>query len=88
VKPSRKDSRRTTITLPKESLSQAAKIARSKHVRVSTVIAEALADGLRMRRAGGRVDQILESYRQAFSGFTEEELMILDGILLENDPGA
>jgi hypothetical protein len=75
--------RRTTLTLPADSLGQAERIAQSRHVNLSTVIAEALVEGLRQQVAGERCEEVLEAYKQAFSGFSEEELAILDGVILE-----
>ena len=75
--------RRTTLTLPSDSLSQAQKIADSRQVNLSTVIAEVVSAGLQLERARHRRGQILEKYRRAFAGFSEDELAILDGVVLE-----
>ena len=75
--------RRTTLTLPADSLLQAERIARSKQVNLSTVISEALSDGLRIRAAAQRSEEVLNAYKQAFQGFSDEEMLVLDGILLE-----
>ena len=75
--------RRTTLTLPADSLLQAQKIARSRQVNLSTVISEVVAAGLQLEAARHRRGQILENYRMAFAGFSEEELAILDGVILE-----
>ncbi len=75
--------RRTTLTLPSDSLIQAQRIADSRRVNLSTVIAEVIATGLQFENAKQRADQIIDNYRQAFSGFTEDELAILDGVILE-----
>jgi hypothetical protein len=77
-------SRRTTLTLPADSLSHAERIARARNVNLSTVVSEALREGLRVQAAGERATEILSLYRQAFSGFSEEELMILDGVIPES----
>lgn len=79
--------RRTTLTLPESSLREAERIARSRSVNLSVVVGEALEQGLEERRLRGRADAILEAYREAFHGFSEEELAILDGVILE-EPGA
>ena len=79
----RSSKRRTTLTLPSDSLSEAEQIARSRNVTLSTVIAEALTDGLQLRAAARRGEQVLRAYEKAFAGFSEEELMVLDGIVLE-----
>ena len=73
--------RRTTLTLPADALSQAEGIARAKRVNLSVVVAEALASGLRLASARERSAQVLRDYREAFSDFTTEEVMILDGII-------
>ena len=75
--------RRTTLTLPSDSLLQAQKIAHSRHVNLSTVISEVVSAGLELESARHRRNQILENYRTAFTGFSEDELAILDGVILE-----
>lgn len=75
--------RRTTLTLPTESLRQAERIALVRKVNLSTVISEALSDGLRMHDAAERSEQILDAYKKAFARFSPEEMLTLDGIILE-----
>ena len=75
--------RRTTLTLPRESLAAAERIARSRNVTLSTVIAEVVEEGLRSKNSGRRAEQIVESYQRAFAGFTDKDLFALDGIILE-----
>lgn len=75
--------RRTTLTLPADSLTTAQRIARTRKVNLSTVIAEALSEGLRLQTAAERNEEVLEGYKKAFSGFTDEEISILDGIIPE-----
>jgi predicted transcriptional regulator len=75
--------RRTTLTLPVDSLTEAQRIADARKVNLSTVIAEALREGLRQQRRAERSAEVIEGYKEAFSGFTQEELSILDGIILE-----
>ena len=75
--------RRTTLTLPSDSLLQAQKIADSRRVNLSTVISEVVSAGLQLESARHRRNQILENYRKAFTGFSEDELAILDGVILE-----
>jgi hypothetical protein len=75
--------RRTTLTLPSDSLLQAQKIADSRQVNLSTVISEVVSAGLQIESARNRRNQILENYRRAFTGFSEDELAILDGVILE-----
>ena len=75
--------RRTTLTLPSDTLSFAEQIARSRNVNLSTVIAEALAEGLQVHRRAERSRNVLKAYQRAFSGFSERELALLSGIVLE-----
>ncbi len=75
--------RRTTLTLPADSLTEAQRIARTRKVSLGTVIAEALADGLRRQITAERSEAVMESYRTVFSGFSDEEMSILDGVILE-----
>jgi len=82
----RSPKRRTTLTLPADALSDAERIARSRNVTLSTIIAEALTDGLQLRAAAKRGEQVLRAYEQAFAGFSAEELMVLDGIALHPLP--
>ena len=78
--------RRITLTLPADSLTQAERIARARKVNLSTVISEALANGLRSHVAAQRSEEVLSAYKKAFSGFSDEEMLLLDGIVL--DPAA
>ena len=75
--------RRTTLTLPADSLTEAQRIARARKVNLSAVIAEALSAGLRLQTAAERSQEVLERYKKAFSGFSNEEMSILDGVILE-----
>ena len=79
--------KRTTLTLPASALKRAEKIAAERHVTLSAVVAEALEDGLTMRSRTQRAEQVLAAYRTAFSGFTEQERLLLDGIELEPEVG-
>jgi post-segregation antitoxin (ccd killing protein) len=75
--------RRTTLTLPSDALTQAEHIARARNVNLSAVISEALTDGLRIHAGAQRAEQVLSAYRKAFAGFSDEEILLLDGIVLE-----
>jgi hypothetical protein len=75
--------RRTTLTLPVETLSRAERIAKARNVTLSSVIAEALEEGLRVHAAVQRSEDVLKAYQQPFAGLSDEEVMILDGIILE-----
>ena len=76
--------RRTTLTLPADSLTQAQRIASARKVNLSTVIAEALNEGLRLQTAAERSEEVFSAYKKAFSGFSAEEMAILDGVILES----
>jgi len=76
--------RRTTLTLPADSLAQAERIARAQKVNLSTIISEALSDGLRMRTSAERAEEVLSAYKRAFDGFSSEEMSLLDGVVLES----
>ncbi|MCW5977504.1 MAG: hypothetical protein KIT09_05480 [Bryobacteraceae bacterium] len=82
----RSKKRRTTLTLPADSLREAQQVARIRKVTLSTVIAEALDEGLRHRRAAERRAEVIEGYRKAFSGFSDEDMSVLDGVILEPAP--
>ncbi len=75
--------RRTTLTLPSDSLAAAERIARTRRVNLSTVIAEVINEGLRARLATERSGQVVKSYRQAFSRFTDAEMLLLDGVIMD-----
>lgn len=75
--------RRTTLSLPLSSLNEAERIARSRKVNLSTVIGEALSEGLRLQTTAERSNQVLEQYKQAFSGFSEDDMAILNGVVLQ-----
>jgi len=52
-------------------------------VKLNTVLAEALAEGLLAQAAAGRSEDVLNSYRHAFAGLSDREVMLLDGIVLD-----
>lgn len=79
-------SRRTTLTLPASSLDLAEGIARKRHVNLSTVVSEALQRGLREEAQKLRSETILQSYQKAFTGFSPDELLLLDGVIVEPKP--
>jgi hypothetical protein len=78
---------RTTLTLPAESLAEAQRIAHSRKVNLSSVISEALNEGLRLQTTAQRRDEVLEKYRKAFSSLSDEDMLVLNGILLEPAAG-
>jgi post-segregation antitoxin (ccd killing protein) len=78
--------RRTTLTLPADSLSQAERIARSRGVNLSVVVGEALTEGLRRHTAAARGEEVLKAYQRAFGGLSDEEMATLDGVILKPIP--
>jgi len=80
---SHSNKRRTTLTLPAESLAQAERIARARNVNLSTVVSQAFSEGLRVQLAAERSQELLQAFRKPFEGLTDDEMMILDGIILE-----
>ena len=75
---------RTTISLPAASLSAAKRAAKARRVKLSTVVAEALDESLKQLHAKDHAKAAFARYQRSFAGFTEEELMILDGIIPEH----
>lgn len=75
--------RRTTLTLPAHSLAEAKRIARARHVNLSAVITEALSAGLRQHAESERSEQILSQYKRAFGMFSDDEMLLLDGVIME-----
>jgi hypothetical protein len=79
--------RRTTLTIPVETLAAAERIARIRRVNLSVIVSEVLEEGLRAKEAatleGERRVQAWERYRQSLSRLTDEEMLLLDGIIME-----
>jgi hypothetical protein len=69
--------------LTADSLLEAERIARSRNVNLSTVVAEALENGLQIPEAAERAEQVLSAYKKAFTGFSDEQSLLLDGVVLE-----
>jgi hypothetical protein len=86
MKAARSDKRRTTVALPASVLKAAQRSARSRQVSLSTVISEAVQAGLEAETGEERAARVLDHYRLAFAGLTEDEAMIVDGIILEDAP--
>lgn len=74
---------RTTLTLPADSLKQAKRIAHDRNVSLSTVVSEALIEGLRSQPSMERSEEIMNGYMKAFAGFSDDEMALLDGVILE-----
>jgi hypothetical protein len=83
----RNGTRRTTLTLPVKALSAAERIAHKRKVSLSIVVSEALEKTLHVeaeaKREVERRLQAWEAGRRAFSGLTDEEMLLLDGIIME-----
>jgi hypothetical protein len=47
------------------------------------VISEALSEGLRQHAESARSEEILGRYKRAFAKFSEDEILVLDGVILE-----
>ncbi len=75
--------RRTTLSLPADVLTEAERIARARQVNVSIVIGEALSEGLRPQTTAERSNEVLERYKKAFLGFSDSEMAILNGFILQ-----
>ena len=73
--------RRTTLTLPADFLAKAERMARARKVTLSTVIADVLADGLRLNASTASSNEVLKSYKAAFAGFSDDEVAVLDGVV-------
>jgi hypothetical protein len=82
-----KNKRRTTLTIPVETLAAVERIARLRKVNLSVIVSEVLDEGLRAKEAaaleGERRVQAWEKYRQSLSRLTGEEMLLLDGIIME-----
>ncbi|MBI3207825.1 MAG: hypothetical protein HYZ37_02865 [Candidatus Solibacter usitatus] len=63
---------------------QAKRISQSRKLTLSTVVSEALAEGLRSQLVMERSNEVLAGYRRAFSGFSDDELLVLDGVVMNS----
>lgn len=61
----------------------AERIARERHLNLSAVIGEALQRGLREEEQAQRSEAIVQAYSKAFAGFSDDELLLLDGVITE-----
>jgi len=53
-------------------------------LNLSAVVGEALQRGLREEEQLLRRDSVLQQYRNAFAGFSQDELLLLDGVVMED----
>jgi hypothetical protein len=79
--------RRTTLTMPIRTLAAAKRIARKRKVTLSTVVSEALEETLQAKteaqREGQRRVKAWEKYRESVAGLSDEDRLLLDGIIME-----
>ncbi len=86
--PAHPQTRRTTLTLPEDLVRKAEQLARQRHQTLSASIAELMEQSLRSYRfKQDNNHSSLDSLRKAFAPFTEEEMLLLDGIIME-EPSA
>ncbi|MGO4883228.1 MAG: hypothetical protein ACLP59_20770 [Bryobacteraceae bacterium] len=83
----RNGTRRTTLTMPVRTLAAAERLARKRKVTLSVVVSEALEENLRAKaekeREAERRIQAWEAGRRAFEGLTDEEMLLVNGIIME-----
>ena len=79
--------RRTTLTMPIRTLAAAERIARKRKVTLSTVVSEALEETLQAKTEaqseGQRRVKAWEKYRESVAGLSDEDRLLLDGIIME-----
>lgn len=80
----RASSRRTTLTFPAGLLDRAERIAAERRQSLSAVVSGLVENALETRGSlAERNANVLEMWKKAFAGLTEEEMMLVDGIVLE-----
>lgn len=77
--------RRTTLTVPASTLEAAKRLALKRKVHLNVVVNEALEEGLRQKLAVERAEDFVQRMGRAFSGLSEDELLLVNGIHL-NEP--
>jgi hypothetical protein len=85
-RPSRPRMRRTTLTLPEDLLRQVERLAVQRHQTVSAAIATLIEAPLRQLEVQDRSGNGWDHLRKSMEGLTEEEQMLIDGIIL-GEPG-
>jgi len=76
--------RRTTLTLPEELLNKVERFAETRHQTVSAAITYLVESALWNEPASPRNSRgILEMWRKSFLPLTEEERLLVDGIILD-----
>jgi Family of unknown function (DUF6364) len=82
--PTHPQTRRTTLTLPEDLVRKAEQLARQRRQTLSASIAELMEQGLRSYRfKQDNNHSSLDSLQKAFAPFTKEEMLLLDGIIME-----
>src|SRR5712692_8601096 len=83
-RPSQSSTRRTTLTLPKEILRAVERLARDRRQTLSSATTQLLQDALRTQpHIAATNGNFLEKLQKSFRSLTEEEKMLVDGIILE-----
>lgn len=82
-RPLRPRKRRTTVTLPEPLLAQAGRLALQRRQSLSAMVAGFIEDGLRNAGQGARrVRAMREIWKRAIVPASEEERLLLEGIVL------
>ncbi|MEK7755430.1 MAG: hypothetical protein AAB654_26130 [Acidobacteriota bacterium] len=85
----RAQNRRTTLTLPDALLREAERLARNRRQTLSSAVAALLEHGLKSNdQAAGRPARVLEMWKKAFAPLTDEEMLLVDGVMLEEPAAA
>ena len=76
--------RRTTLSLPDPLLRQAERLTNERRQTLSAAVAGLLEQALKERsRDVDRPSQVLEMWMKAFRPLTEDEMLLVDGIVVE-----
>ena len=79
--------RRTTLSIPIETLAAAQRVADIRKVDLSVIVSEVLEEGLRAKEAaaleGQRRVQAWEAHRQSFAWLTKEQQQALSGVFMD-----
>ena len=78
--------RRTTVTLPDDLLRKVERLAVQRHQTVSAAIATLIETSLRQLEVQDRSGNGWDHLRKSMEGLTEEEQMLIDGVIL-GEPG-
>jgi len=75
--------RRTTVTLPAAYLDQIEALACEKNTTVSATLSEFVSEGLRQHASQKNGHDVVAAYQRIFGSFSEEEMLLLDGVVME-----